>query len=344
MKTPAVRRAIPNEGHTTMTNQINQKIVDAMTRQGDAVDAFIERHDATFTDLSNRVEEVEARASSPGKTAQTRETHEHKSRFEAWLRAPNDNGAKNALGDFESQLRKKNVNVTTAADGGFAVPEEIASQIERLELKFSPVRRLVRVMQTGSGDFKHLVNIRGATAGWVGESDTRSETVTPSLREVTPTHGELYAFPQTTEWALDDLFFNVGDWLAEEVAQQFAVEEGQAVLTGNGTNKPTGMLNTTPVATDDWASPLRAAAAYEFITSLSDDSPGCHRWLGGEAGWVGGARPKHAKRALDQAHIERDLSVGLQGRPVRLFHKFLAGFRRWVFGGYLVVLPAFGGG
>ena len=41
--------------------------------------------------------------------------------------------------------------------------------------------------QTGSGDFKHLVNIRGATAGWVGETGTRSETVTPSLREVVPT-------------------------------------------------------------------------------------------------------------------------------------------------------------
>ena len=30
--------------------------------------------------------------------------------------------------------------------------------------------------------------------------------------------------------------------------------------------------------------------------------PGHDRWLGGEAGRVGGARPKIAKRALDQAH------------------------------------------
>jgi len=33
------------------------------------------------------------------------------------------------------------------------------------------------------------------------------------------------------------------------------------------------MLNTTPVATDDFASPLRAAAAYEFLPSLTTLSP-----------------------------------------------------------------------
>ena len=113
------------------------------------------------------------------------------------------------------------------------------------------------------------MNLRGATAGWVGESDSRTETATPQLREVVPTMGELFAYPQTTEWAMDDVFFDVGSWLAEEVAEQFAVEEGAAVLTGNGSNRPTGMLNTTPVTTADHASPLRAAAAYQYIANTS---------------------------------------------------------------------------
>jgi len=257
-----------NEG-PGMMNELNEKIALAMTQQGDAIDAFIKRNEGTFHDLISRVEEIEAKGSGPGKTAQTREGMEHKNLFENWLRKPNDNATKNALGDFES----KNVNIGTDAAGGFAVPEEIAREIERLELKFSPVRRLVRVMQTGSGDFKHLVNIGGTTSGWVSETGSRSETVTPSLRQITPTFGELYAYPQTTEWALDDVFFNVGNWLAEEVAQEFAKAEGAAVLTGDGSDKPTGLLNTTPVVTDDDASPLRAAAAYEFLPSLTLTSP-----------------------------------------------------------------------
>ena len=69
------------------------------------------------------------------------------------------------------------------------------------------------------------------------------------------------------EWSLDDVFFNVEAWLAEEVAMQFAVQEGTAVISGNGSNKPTGMINTTPVTTADFASPLRAAAAYQYIAS-----------------------------------------------------------------------------
>jgi HK97 family phage major capsid protein len=153
------------------------------------------------------------------------------------------------------------------------VPEEISTMIEVLEKKFSPVRDLVKVVKVGTGDYKELVNIRGTTSGWVGESTSRTATDASLLRERAPTNGELYAYPQASEWSLDDMFFNVEEWLAEEVAQSFAVAEGLAVISGNGTNSPTGMLNTPPVATADFASPLRAAAAYQFIPSLTSLSP-----------------------------------------------------------------------
>jgi HK97 family phage major capsid protein len=165
------------------------------------------------------------------------------------------------------------VTIGTPAAGGYAVPEEILRDIERLELKFSPVRRLVRVQPVSTGDVKQLVNIRGAASGWVGETGTRNQTNTPLLRERVPTLGEIYAYPQASEWSLDDVFFDVGAWLAEEAGQAFAEAEGDAVIRGNGTNQPTGMLNTAPVATADFASPLRNAAAYQFIASLSDSSP-----------------------------------------------------------------------
>ncbi len=142
------------------------------------------------------------------------------------------------------------------------------------------MRSLVRVDRVGSNDNKMLVSLRGASAGWVGKSTSRTETTTPSLRERAPTMGEIYAYPQTTEWALDDAFFDVGAWLVEEVAEAFAIEEGEAVISGNGTNRPTGMLNTAPVATADFASPLRAAAAYQFVPSLSPSSPAAAEILG----------------------------------------------------------------
>lgn len=217
-----------------------------------------------------RLEELESRASNPGKSAQEKNKDEYKSLFIDWIR----NKGQSPLDEQKLQdMARKDVTIGSNAGGGFAVPEEIAREIERLELKFSPVRRLVKVVRAGSSDYKEIVNIRGATSGWVGETGSRTATSTPSLREVTPTHGELYAYPQASEWSLDDMFFDVSAWLAEEVAQDFAQVEGTAIISGNGSSKPTGMLNTTPVATDDFASPLRAAAAYEFVASLSDDSP-----------------------------------------------------------------------
>jgi HK97 family phage major capsid protein len=79
--------------------------------------------------------------------------------------------------------------------------------------------------------------------------------------------GELYAYPQTTEWALDDAFFDVSAWLAEAAAQKFAELEGDAVIRGNGVTKPTGMLNTAPTNQPNAFPPVRAAAAYEYVAS-----------------------------------------------------------------------------
>ncbi len=217
----------------------------------------------------DRLEELESREKSPGRTEAQKRQSEYKVNFIDWIR--NKGQSPNAESKMQDQMRKmieaKDVTIGSSAGGGYAVPEEISREIERLELLYSPVRSLVKVVQTGSSDYKELINLRGATSGWVGESGTRTATLTPQLREVVPTFGELYAYPQASEWSLDDVFFNVEQWLADEVADQFAIQEGDAVIRGNGSSKPTGMLNTSPATTADGASPLRTAAAYQYIVS-----------------------------------------------------------------------------
>ncbi|HEV8642375.1 MAG TPA: phage major capsid protein [Methylomirabilota bacterium] len=248
-----------------------KEVKESIERQTEGFQILKKSYEDRHAKLEDRLEELESRASSPGKTAgASRFEHEHKQIFTTWLRKPTDPSRKNALADFEARaLEHKDITIGTGAAGGFAVPEEIGRQVELLEKKFSPVRRLVAVRQTGSSDYKELVQIHGTTAGWVGETGTRTATLTSTLREVTPTHGELYAYPQASEWSLDDIFFNVPQWLSEAVAREFAIQEGEAVIRGNGTNKPTGMLNTAPVSTADDASPLRAAEAYQFVASAA---------------------------------------------------------------------------
>lgn len=199
---------------------------------------------------------------------------EHKNRFVSWIRNPSDSLRMNELHEIEKRLREqKTVTIGSNADGGFGVPEIIAAEIERFELLFSPVRRRVKVTNVASSDYKELVDVRGSTASWIGESGNRTATLTPQLREVAPTFGELYAYPQASEWSLDDVQFDVAAWLAESAAEQFALAESLAVISGDGSDKPTGMLQNTPEEIDDFASPLRTAAAYEFIACLTSQSP-----------------------------------------------------------------------
>jgi HK97 family phage major capsid protein len=132
---------------------------------------------------------------------------------------------------------------------------------------------MVRNTPVTSSDYIRLVNLRGATASWSSETGTRSATSTPQLREVRPTHGELYSYPAVTNWLLQDSQFNVNNFLTENVGDQFAKSLESAILTGTGSDQPTGILNTTPVLTDDQASPERAADAIEFVASLGNDSP-----------------------------------------------------------------------
>lgn len=241
-----------------------------------ALKAMVEKDIEAQSELKDRLEELEAKSKAPGRTVADKLNAEYKENWVEWVRAKGQSAQHEAKMQELSKKAieaKAAVTIATPSAGGFAVPEEISTMIEVLEKKFSPVRDLVKVVKVGTGDYKELVNIRGTTSGWVGESTSRTATDASLLRERAPTNGELYAYPQASEWSLDDMFFNVEQWLAEEVAQSFAIAEGLAVIEGNGTNSPTGMLNTAPVSTADFASPLRAAAAYQFIPSLSPSSP-----------------------------------------------------------------------
>lgn len=154
-----------------------------------------------------------------------------------------------------------------STSGGVAIPEVIAAEILKKVLDISPFRSLVRVTQVSSPNYERLVDVRGAASGWAGESTTRSETDTPTVQRVTFTHGELYAVPKASNWALNDIMFDVEGWLTESVADEFAYQEGVAITSGNGTNKPTGFLNGSPAATSDEASPARAFGTLEYIAT-----------------------------------------------------------------------------
>lgn len=256
-------------GNEAKAKELDEKLakIDADIKKTVEVKAAAEREMAF---LRERVEELESRQKQPGRTGEQKLNNEYKDAFLNWVRtrgqSPSDEQKMVDLGK-KAASEFKDITIGTGSAGGFAVPKVISDQIEKLELKFSPVRSLVKVVKSMSSDYRELVSINGATGGWVGETGSRTATATPTLREVQPTHGELYAYPQVSEWSLDDIAFDVEGWLAEAVADQFSIIEANGVLTGTGSNQPTGMLNSAPTAVSDEAG-TRAAAVYEFVANV----------------------------------------------------------------------------
>ena len=170
------------------------------------------------------------------------DVEEHKAAFGKFLRK----GV-----EYDRGIEQKALNIGAGTDGGFAVPKEIDSAISALAVNISPIRSIASVVQVGTSDYHKLVNVRGTSSGWVGETSARTSTNTPQLADIAPPMGELYANPQATQQMLDDVFFNAEAWLAGEVATEFARAEGAGFVSGTGVTQPRGFLSYTNVSTDD---------------------------------------------------------------------------------------------
>lgn len=206
----------------------------------------------------------------------TPEQKEHRIALRGYLRNPDSRAAQDRLQRAEKaaieaegkaageEFETRAVATTSDGAGGYAVPEVISTQIQKNLLEISPLRNLVSVVQVGSKDWKELVDKNGATYGWVGETDTRTETNTPTLDQVAPTFGMLMAYPKATEESLSDMFFDVEAWLAGAITEGFAAGEENAIVNGNGTNKPTGFLTGTPVSTGDAS---RAFGVLQYVAT-----------------------------------------------------------------------------
>lgn len=220
-------------------------------------------------EIKRNLEAIEAKASRPGfggaAACQDSAEAEHKQAFRGYMAK----GADAGLLDLE---RKALANSTNAgADGGYAVPKVIDSMIESQVVNISPIRQIANVVQTSTGDFHKLVNLKGAGSSVAAETAARSATATPTLADITIQAYDIYANPQATQQMLDDVFFNAEAWLADELAEEFGRQEGALFISGTGSGQSTGLLSKTMAATAD---NVRAFGTVQYVpTGVSAGFP-----------------------------------------------------------------------
>ncbi|HBP7966156.1 TPA: phage major capsid protein, partial [Salmonella enterica subsp. enterica serovar Typhimurium] len=215
----------------------NDKRVDAIEQEKGKLAGQVETLNGKLSELENLKSDLEKELlelKRPAGGAQNKLATEHKEAFVGFLRKGREDGLRD--------LERKALQVGTDEDGGYAVPEALDRNILTLLKDEVVMRQEATVITVGGSDYKKLVNLGGTASGWVGETDTRSQTATSRLELIEPLMGEIYGNPQATQKMLDDAFFNVEAWINSELATEFAEQEEIAFTSGDGTKKPKGFL------------------------------------------------------------------------------------------------------
>ncbi len=206
--------------------------------------------------IEDRLAEFETKANRPSLGGER--TSERKAAFADFLRT----GSADALNLLTKATDSR---VAVDASGGYAVEEVLESSILKMVRDISPIRGIAKQVTLRNEAWRQVVDLGGATANWIGETDTRTQTATPDLGELTLSFGELSAEPEATTKALHDTIIDVESWLVGAIVERFATSEGIAFVSGNGTNKPKGFLaGPTPVATGD---ATRAFGTLQFFAT-----------------------------------------------------------------------------
>ena len=250
----------------------NDERLEAIERRSADVllDEKVDRINAALDGQARRLDQLALKSARPAlgaERARPQDSLEHKAAFDAYVRSGESAGLR--------QLELKAMSAGSNADGGYVVPVEIEQAIGKRLAAISPIRSIAGRREISSNVYKKPFMTAGPSVGWVGETDARPQTNSPTLDALSFPAMELYAMPAATAALLEDTAVNIDEWLAAEVEEAFAVQEGTAFVTGDGVNKPKGFLSYTTVANASWTwgniGYLASGSAGAFASSNPSD-------------------------------------------------------------------------
>ncbi|MCB1522498.1 MAG: phage major capsid protein [Rhodoblastus sp.] len=237
------------------------------------------------------------------------------------------------------EIRALAVSTTTA--GGYLVPYQFLREIDRNLVLFSPIRSVARIQTVSEGEVR-LPNRTGTmTASWEGETDAAPPTQ-PTYGQGVYNVAELKCYVDVSNRLLEDAAFNIESELAYDISQEFGRAEATAFVTGDGTNKPLGFLNTTGITTGVTTADPAAIVADE-IMDLYHSLPTAYAARGAFAmnrTTIGQVRK--LKSSMGEYYWQESLADGnpptLLGRPVIEFPDMpdpAAGVTPIIFGSFM---------
>lgn len=213
-----------------VTSEQVQRIDAALEEQSSALDAVTERLERLA--LGGAANDTPEAASDP----------QYRAAFATWFRRGRRQDEESLQSLIEGGPQAALTGATDAA-GGYLAPVEWDRTVQRELRDVSPIRQIATVQTAGVRGFDRLYQVGRPASGWVGETDARSETTTPTLQPLNFPVMEQYANPAISQRMLDDAETDIEGWLAGEVRDVFADAENTAFVAGDGDKKPHGLLD-----------------------------------------------------------------------------------------------------
>lgn len=216
-----------NHSNTALVLKGDEDLVASVTKSLDDLQKAVADND---NKLSTRLEALEAKANrlsadndnDPGENVETKALNQ-------FLRT----------GQVDAEL--KTLAVGTPAAGGYTVAPEYSTSIIKKLIELSPMRRLASVMSIGTSKVYIPTLETDAAGGWVTEVGARPSSE-PTFGQIDIDVFEHAVTIPVSRQLLEDSFIDLSSFLADRVAVKFAQAES-AFVNGNGSGKPTGLLD-----------------------------------------------------------------------------------------------------
>ncbi|MEM9577235.1 MAG: phage major capsid protein [Pseudomonadota bacterium] len=222
-----------------------------------AVTGFVTDFKQFQTDIDRKLQQTEERltmldrkSNIPQRTplgAATDAGAPHQKAFNAYLRSGDDDGLRGL------EIDVKSLSTAVNSDGGYLVDPQTSDTVSAVLKSSASLRSIASVVNVEATSYDVLVDHTDVGAGWATETGSLTETDTPQIDRITIPLHELSALPKASQRLLDDSAFDIEGWLANRIADKFARAEAAAFVSGDGVDKPKGILDHTSVDNAIWS-------------------------------------------------------------------------------------------
>lgn len=136
------------------------------------------------------------------------------------------------------------LQVGTLSEGGYLCPDEYERQLIQSLEEENIMRPLVHKITTSSGDRKIPIVTSKGTASWVEEEAEYPES-DDAFGQITLSAHKVGCMVRISEELLHDSAFDMAAYITHEFGRRVGAAEEQAILTGDGSHKPLGLLHDT---------------------------------------------------------------------------------------------------